>query len=482
MFPHLYCVINPKCVSIWLLIYETYLLDPDISSVAFAKRGAYKESGRGELVMETPCGAGSRGTLRANSMGGGGDNMSARTLLIDRRPAQPIGARDIPKVALLVETARSFGRDFLSGVARYARHHGPWIFHITPGDFEHDVPKMKQWGGSGIIARIPNERVAKAILEANLPTIALGLTDEQMQRGGPLAHLSEVSSDAGHVAQLATDHLLERQLKHFAYVGVEGRAWSRRRGEAFAQRLRAASYEPHMYPNPKQSRDRVWERELEIMAGWLRTLPLPIGLFACNDDRGRQVLEACRYAGLHVPEEVAVLGVDNDAVFCELADPPLSSIALNAETAGYRAAELLDGMMHGRITQPRKVSVEAIRVVTRRSTEVVAVADSDVAAALQFIRREKGRGLSVADVAAEVAVSRRHLERRFRETVGRTILEEIQLARIEHAKHLLLETKYPISKVAQLSGFGSTGYFVQFFHTRVGKTPRKFRVELTAER
>jgi LacI family transcriptional regulator len=408
--------------------------------------------------------------------------MSALIRSIDRQPMRPIGAHDIPKVALLVETARSFGRDFLSGSARFARHHGPWIFHITPGDFEQSVPKMKQWGGSGIIARIPNERVAKAILEANVPTIALGLTDEQMRRGGPLAHLSEVSSDASRVAELATEHLLERQLKHFAYVGVEGRAWSRRRGEAFAERLRAAGFEPHTYPNPKHNRNRGWERELEIMAGWLRTLPLPIGLFACNDDRGREVLEACRYAGLRVPEEVAVLGVDNDAVFCELADPPLSSIALNAETAGYRAAELLDGMMRGQITQPRKIPVEAISVATRRSTDVVAVAHSDVAEALQFIRREKGRGLSVANVAAEVAVSRRHLERRFRETVGRTILEEIQLARIEHAKHLLLETKYPISKVAQLSGFGSTGYFVQFFHARVGKTPRKFRVDLIPER
>lgn len=408
--------------------------------------------------------------------------MSARTLSIDGRPTQTVGAYDIPKIALLVETSRSFGREFLSGVARYARNHGPWIFHVTPGDFEHNVPKMKQWGGSGIIARIPNDRVAKAVLAAKLPTIALGLTDDQMRWGGPLAHLSEVSSDAQNVAQLAIEHFLERQLKRFAYVGVEGRAWSRRRGEAFTQQLEAIGHKPHFYPDPKNSRDRVWERELEIVADWLKTLPLPIGLFACNDDRGRQVLEACRCAGLRVPEEVAVLGVDNDSVFCELSNPPLSSIALNAETAGYRAAELLDGMMRGRITHQSKVTVEAIRVVTRRSTEMVAVADSDVAVALQLIRREKGRGLSVADIAAQVAVSRRHLERRFRETVGRTILDEIHSARIEHAKQLLLETKYPVSKVAQLSGFRSTGYFVQFFHSRVGKTPRKFRVELTAER
>ena len=185
-------------------------------------------------------------------------------------------------------------------------------------------------------------------------------------------------------------------------------------------------------------------------------------------------------SGLHVPEDVAVLGVDNDDVFCELSDPPLSSVALNAETAGYRAAELLDGMMQGKIRKPRRIMVEAVGVVTRRSTEVIAVKDYDVATALQFIRREQGRGISVDRVADEVAMSRRSLEKRFRDTIGRTILEEIQLVRLERAKRLLLETTYPISKVAEISGFGSTGYFIQFFQKRVGKTPRKYRVDLAS--
>jgi LacI family transcriptional regulator len=386
--------------------------------------------------------------------------------------------RELPKVALLVETSRAFGRELLHGIARYARLHGPWSFHITPGDFEQAVPHMKQWGGTGIIARIPNERVAKAIIEANVPTIALGLTDEQQQTGNPLAQLSELSSDAKEVARLAAEHFLERQLRNFAYVGLEDRAWSLRRERAFRDRLQEAGHRPHIYRQPVKVRDRAWEKEQEILAEWIRSLPTPLGLFACNDDRGRQVLETCRMVGLHVPEDIAVLGVDNDDVFCELADPPLSSVALNAETAGYRAAELLDGMMKGRIRRPRRIMVEAVGVVTRRSTEVIAVKDSDVATALQFIRREQGRGISVDRVAEEVAMSRRSLEKRFRDTIGRTILEEIQLVRLERAKRLLLETTYPISKVAEVSGFGSTGYFIQFFQKRIGKTPRKYRVEL----
>jgi len=388
--------------------------------------------------------------------------------------------REIPKVALLVETSRGFGRELLLGVARYARIHGPWSFHITPGDFEQAVPKMKQWGGTGIIARIPNERVAKAIIEANVPTIALGLTDEQQQPDNPLSQFCELSSDANEVSRLAAEHLLERQFRHYAYVGLEDRAWSRRREIAFTERLQEAGFTPFIYRQPAKPRDRVWEKEQEIMASWIQSLPTPLGLFACNDDRGRQVLESCRLVGLHVPEDIAVLGVDNDDVFCELSDPPLSSVALNAETAGYRAAELLDGMMQAKIRKPRRIIVEAVGVITRRSTEVIAVKDYDVATALQFIRREQGKGISVNRVAEEVAMSRRSLEKRFRETIGRTILEEMQLVRLERAKRLLLETTYSIAKVAESSGFGSTGYFIQFFQKRVGKTPRKYRVDLAS--
>lgn len=387
--------------------------------------------------------------------------------------------RKTPKVALLVETARGFGRELLRGVARYAQHHGPWSFYITPGDFEHSVPEMKQWGGTGIIARIPNERVARAILQAKLPTIALGLTDDQKRPDCPLSRFTDLSSNADEVAQLVCDHLLERRFSNFAYVGMEERGWSQRRENAFRSRIEKAGFKVAVYHQPQSVADRSWESERDILARWLRNQPRPLGLFACNDDRGRQVLEACRVGELRVPSDVAVVGVDNDEVFCDLADPPLSSVALNAETAGYRAAELLDRMMQGRSCSTRHVLVEALGVVTRSSSDVIAVQDADVTAALHFIRQRQGFGISVDSVADAVAVSRRSLERRFRDTIGRTILEEIQLARIERAKQLLLETKFPISKVAQLSGFGSTGYFVQFFHERIGKTPRKFRMSLT---
>ena len=190
--------------------------------------------------------------------------------------------------------------------------------------------------------------MAQAVINANLPTIAIGLTDEQMEPGNPLSRFSEISSDPAEVARLAAEHLIERRLKRFAYIGSDDRGWSRRRENKFRDYLASGGFQPYVYSSPKLRRDRDWEREQSLLARWMDRLPTPIGVFACDDDRGREVLEACKLAGLNVPEDVAVVGVDNDEVFCELADPPLSSIALNAETAGYRAAALLDSMMQGR--------------------------------------------------------------------------------------------------------------------------------------
>lgn len=387
--------------------------------------------------------------------------------------------REIPKIVLLVETARGFGREFLSGVARYARLHGPWSFHITPGDYAQAVPKIHEWGGKGVIARIPNSRVAKEILKAKVPTIAVGLTDDQLANDNPLSRLSEVSSDPVEVARLAAEHLLDRRFLHFAYVGSEDRGWSRRREAAYYQYLSDQGFKPYIYRQPKRLQDRTWEREQEFLARWISELPTPVGLFACDDDRGREVLEACTLAGLNIPTDVGVVGVDNDEVFCDLSDPPLSSVSLNAETAGYRAAELLDGMMRGRIRKPRRIVVEATGVVSRRSTEYVAAGD-DIAVALKFIRDRNGMDISVEHVVDEVATSRRSLEKRFRTTIGRTIHEEIQLVRLARAKRLLIETPYSVEKVAQIAGFGSTQYFIQFFLKRVGKTPRRYRVDLAS--
>ena len=383
----------------------------------------------------------------------------------------------IPKVALLIETSRGYGRGMLRGIVRYARLHGPWSFYIAPGDFAQALPKMKQWGGGGIIARVETRQVAEDILRADVPAVIMDLEPRVAAEVPQLSKFCEVFSDSEGAARLAAEHLLERGFESFAYVGLPDRIWSERRGEAFCAAVRKAGFEPYVYPAPRRKGDREWGQEQNIMAQWIAQLPKPVGIMACHDDRGHGVLEACRLAEVDVPEEVAVVGADDDELFCELADPPLSSVAMNTEHGGYRTAHMLDQLMRHKVQTPQRLIVEATHVVTRRSSDVKILNGPEVGAALSFIHRNRSRDFTIDDIAREVGVSRRNLEVKFRKSVGRTILAEIQRIRLDHAKRMLRETDLPIPQIAEASGYNSSSYMTQVFRKEVGVTPAKFRTK-----
>jgi LacI family transcriptional regulator len=382
----------------------------------------------------------------------------------------------MPKVALLVETSLGYGRAFVRGVIRYARLHGPWAFYLQPGDLRQLLPKMEEWGGTGIIARIETPEVAKAVLAARLPTIVLDLNQEQLAANNPLSRFSEVCPDSHKAGGLAAEHLMERGFRHLAFVGAWGDVpWSIRRGEGFAQRLDEAGLSCARFPIPRLVRDRRWGREQVILGRWLNELPKPLGVLACDDDRGRQVLEACRAAGLQVPADVAVVGVDNDELLCELSDPTLSSVALNSEQAGYDAAALLDGLMARRVRKPQRILVEPTQVVARRSTDVHATEDRELAKAVRFIQDNANHSIGVDDIIEYVDCSRRALELRFRRILGRSVNEEIQLIRIERVKQLLVETDLSVAQIAESLGFNGSNYLIRLFHHKVGQSPVQYR-------
>ena len=339
------------------------------------------------------------------------------------------------KVALLVETARGYGREVLRGIVRYASLHGSWSFYITPGDLEQALPAMQQWGGTGIIARAQTPRIAAAILASGLPTIALDLSEEQTVSENPLSRLSELATGSREAGRMAAEHLLEKGFRHYAFVGMPHRVWSDRREQGFSERIGEAGFTAHVYQPPRRNRDRQWGVEQGILAAWLNDLPKPLGLMACNDDRGREVLEACRAARLQVPEEIAVVGVDNDSLLCDLATPPLSSVVFNAERGGYEAAALLEKMMSGQVKKPRRIVVEPLYVVSRHSTDVLALDDPEIITAMRFIRNHAGQRIRVRDVAEFVGFSRRTLEVRFQKALGRSLNAEIQRVRLAVQDH-----------------------------------------------
>jgi LacI family transcriptional regulator len=214
------------------------------------------------------------------------------------------------------------------------------------------------------------------------------------------------------------------------------------------------------------------------MARWLHELPKPVGVLTWANRLARELIEVCRENEILVPEEVAVLGGDDDDLLCEACNPALSGIQVNSEQVGYRAAELLDRLMDGNAAPKRPILIRPLGITARRSTEVLAIEDLDLALAVRFIRDHASDPITVADVLEAVPVSRRQLERDFQRVLSRTPAAEIRRVHLERAKDLLTNTDHTIPEVAVNSGFGSPEYLAQVFRRDVGVSPLKYRTQI----
>jgi LacI family transcriptional regulator len=389
----------------------------------------------------------------------------------------PLGSSNQrPRVALLIESSRVYGRGLLLGVAKYVREHGRWSIFLQERSLGDFSPKwLEDWEGDGIIARVENENMANAIHRLGLPAVDL-------RNLLPNLRMPSVHTDDAVTANLAAEHLLERGFRHFAFCGFDGADYSDIRRDVFAERVAQAGFRCHVFTDPQRPLHATTleyeEHGLkyeDLVAEWLKQLPKPIGLMACNDIRGQQVLNACRAIGVAVPDEIAVIGVDNDEVLCELSDPPLSSVIPNTERIAYEAAALLDRMMAGKKPPRQNIYVEPVGIVTRRSTDVLAVEDRHIATAVRFIREHACEGIDVSDVLQAVPLSRSTLERRFSKTLGRSPKDEILRVRLNRAKQLLSETDHCLALVAEKVGFEHTEYLSVIFKKRVGLTPGQYR-------
>lgn len=371
------------------------------------------------------------------------------------------------QVALLIETSNAYARGLLQGIVHYIREHRPWSFYLMEqGRGDDPPPWLANWHGDGIIARIETPRIARAVRKTGLPTV-----DVSAARLVP--ELPWVETDDAEIARLAAKHLLERGFRRFAFCGDARFNWSAWREEHFCRSVTAAGGTVARY-RPTHS-DADLTAQARDLRRWVAELPKPVGVMACYDIRGQQVLDACRGAGLAVPDEVAVVGVDNDALLCELASPPLSSVAPNTHRTGYEAAALLDRLMSGRKVPPVAHLIPPLGVAARQSTDVLAVDDREVARAVQFIREHACQGIRVSDILREVPLSRRVLEQRFLNLLGKTPRQEILEVRLARVKQLLSATDLPLYLIAERTGFEHVEYLSVVFKRETRSTPSAYR-------
>ncbi|HPG40426.1 MAG TPA: DNA-binding transcriptional regulator [bacterium] len=374
---------------------------------------------------------------------------------------------NIKRIILLVETSREFGRQLIIGIARYSRLHGPWSFYKEQMGLKSSIPLLTNWKPDGIIMRDCNIR--NELIDLKIPTI-LVQHDFTCPKNLPV-----IKTDSPAIAKMASEHFIEKGIKNLAFCGFDQYEWSNRRKINFCRYNSKAGFKTFTYNSPRDVHMYDWENEQQHVSEWLKTLPKPVGILACNDDRGQHVLEVCKRIGFKVPEEVAVVGVDNDPMVCEIGDPPLSSIALNVEYAGYQAAKLLDQMINKKSVHGRPILVSPTHVVQRQSSDILAVNDSEVVSAIRFIRDNARNKILVGDVVKNTHVSRRTLEQRFQKTIHRSIVDEIRHVRVEWISKLLIETDLPVSQITAFFDFTDVEHISRYFKKEKGIGLREFR-------
>jgi LacI family transcriptional regulator len=277
--------------------------------------------------------------------------------------------------------------------------------------------------------------------------------------------------DSVAVGELAAEHLSGIGLGHFGYCGVRGRAASVQRRTALAAALAQRGHRLHAFAQ----RISEGESRIEPLVRWLRTLPNPIGILAFDDKLGERVLTACRWAGLAVPEQIAVLGIGDDELMCEVSWPSLSSISCPTSRLGHEAAEMLDRAMNGERVAERVRQIAPTGVIVRGSTDMLAVADALVASAVRFIREHVGEAIGVKHVALAMNVSRRTLDRRFVEALGRTVHDELAAVRMQLARNLLTDSLRTVGEIALACGYETAPSFSRAFRQQAGCWPTEYR-------
>lgn len=375
----------------------------------------------------------------------------------------------VKRVAILVETTRSYTRDLLSGVARYLQRHGPWSTFLELRSFESSVPPwLASWDGDGILTRTHSAEMADAILAAGVPAVELRSTIHTPA-------LPFVGMDNALIGQRVAEHFLNRGYRRFAAYALETENFFRERVANFVTRVEETGARCALLSAQDERSPVDWEAHQSELMRWLEALEKPVGIFAANDQLAVHLLDACRRASLAVPEEVAVVGCENEETLCEFASPSLTSVRFDGATVGWLAAERLDRLMRGDADEGSPILVPPKGIEVRASSDEFVIEDPIVLRAARLIREEALSGLKVETLCQTLGVSRSTLERRMKAALGRSPKEETLRVRFREVNRLLVATDLTMDSIADLTGFTHAHYLQSAYRERFGFTPGEYR-------
>lgn len=373
----------------------------------------------------------------------------------------------------MADASRGFGRGLLSGIARYSTRNGPWTFYRKAPTYlkygpELNLEELKAWNPDGVICTIDN---INDFFPLNIPMIGYDPGSYE----GPVP---VITSDHAAIGELAAQHLLDLGCSNFAFCGFDMLTWSHKRCAAFCRKIENGGGNIHIYKGPKK--EISWSVEEPRILEWIRALPKPIGMFCVNDDRAASILECCRTLGVAIPEDISIIGADDDEYICQLENPSLSSVRVASDQAGYEAAELMHRMIQGtKKMEGQLIIARTPGVSARRSTDVLMVENKEVRKALRYIRENINRPIRVSDVIGTSSLSHRALNDQFHKELGTSVGEQLTRARINYITRLLTDTEMQIQEIAATIGYDDDRHFARYFKRSTGLTPQAYRRKMS---
>ena len=371
------------------------------------------------------------------------------------------------KIVLMIKPQGAFDRRFLRGIARFTHSHFDWsIFHQSEKK-NRNLKIVKNWGAHGAIVDYREfEEVHTAFRNIPIITINSNRSDSK---------LPNIQSDSDSIAQIAFDHFKERGFKTFAFAGFDDLKWSKDRKSSFEAIVTSNGLSCEFFLSSYINKNWTWDKELKLLVDWVTSLPKPTAILSCSDEHGRHIIEACRNANISIPDEVAIVGIDNDDVICNLCSPTLSSIFLNTEPVGYRAAELLDKLMRGEKMDGQRIIAEPTEVETRGSSDIFLIDDPEMNRVIKYIHENSTRPIDVEEIAEYSCRSRRSLYDSFIKTTGLSPSQYIQNIRIKQISRLLLKTDLSLNHIAHKLGYSGSEKISRVFKKEKGVTPSTYR-------